>query len=108
MKKIRDSSGRLILRVRRRSKLPCSSEQPMSRGLEGRARVKLAAKVRGVQTELVARRPARIGLGLTAARRAPWAMRGTEVRQRARTEAAFSAASLSHWREKVGLTSKTA
>ncbi len=33
-------------------------------------------------------------------------MTETEVRWRARTEAAFSAASRSHWREKVGLTSK--
>src|ERR1035438_9415765 len=93
MKKIRDSSGWLVRRVSVQSKLPCSSAQPMSRGFEERARVKLATKVRGVQTELVARRPARIGLGLMAARLAPAAMRGTEVRQRDRTEAAFSAAS---------------
>jgi len=69
-----------------------------------RARTTLAAKVSGVQTEVVASSPARIGGGLLAER----PITDTDVRRSDRTDAAFSAASRSHWREKVGFTSNTA
>ena len=70
--------------------------------------LQLAEKAAAVQTEPVARSPARMRRGRMDERRLPAAITGTEVRCRARTEAAFSPASRSHWREMVGLTSKTA
>jgi len=99
IKKTRLSSAELMVLS---SKAPCSRQQPMSRSR--RARRRLAAKVRAVQTEVVARRPASIAGGCVASR----PMTETDVRRSARTEAAFSEASRSHWREKVGLTSNTA
>jgi len=68
----------------------------MSRGVDFRARVRLEWKVDSDQTEVAPRSPERMGLGRRV------------VRWRAVTEDALSAASRSHWREKVGLTSKTA
>jgi len=100
MKNIRVSSGMLTVILSVCSKAPCSSEQPRSKrlvsGIEVRADFRFFEKVLGVQTEVVARRPARIGITLT------------EVRRRARTEAAFSPASRIHCLENVGLTSNAA
>jgi len=62
-KQIRDSSALLTRTVRVSPKDPCSSEQPMSRGQAISARRRLASKVEGFQTELVARSPAKMRLG---------------------------------------------
>src|ERR1700688_3268384 len=87
-KKIRDSSGELIWRVRVCSKDPCFRQQPMSRGVDWSARRRLGSKVDSDQTEVAPRSPDRMGLGLR------------EVRWRAVTEDALSAASRSHCLEK--------
>jgi len=97
-KNIRLWSGELMVLP---SKDPCSRQHPISSWVHLR---RLVAKVGAVQTEVVARSPASIAGGLVASR----PMTDTDVRRSDRTEAAFSAASRSHWREKVGFTSNTA
>lgn len=112
IKNIRVSSGMLTVTLFVCSKEPCSREQPRSRrlvlGTEVRADFRFFEKVCGVQTEVVARRPARIGMGWIGSRSLLPDITLTDVRRRALTEAAFSPASRIHWRENVGLTSNTA
>src|SRR5258708_38538516 len=94
-----------------RSKAPCSREQPRSRlslgGVSKRMGPRFWAMVSLLQTELVARSPARILGGETGELLRPAALTGTEVRWRSRTVAAMAVASRMEARENSVLTSKT-
>ena len=107
---MRDSLGMLTVIFLLYSKEPWARQQPRSRrsGLERSEAWRFSENVSGVQTEVVARRPARMGVGLVGGRSLLPDMTRTEVRRRERTDAAFSPASRIHCFENVGFTSKTA